>query len=276
MINNKVCVKINCYKGFTYEETLNGIKNAGFRYLELSTSNGNSLGLSQNMPFNELWKIKEDIESRELIPLAIGGNSYIMDDDTSKIISNIYLAKFFDCKYVDTTMFNARNDSESQTSDEEIINHIRYYIPYLEEYNLTLVIELHGKYASGKILNNILKQINNKHVQINYDTGNALYCAGLEVEEMLKDLEENIDDVSFMHLKDKLDAKNVWNFPALGKGYIPFIDIFTILKNHNNNSPLTVEIEFTEKGVSDVSEVDNALIDSANLFKSLNINLLHL
>lgn len=273
MIDNKVCVKINCYKGFSYEETLCGIKNAGFNYLELSTSKGNSLGLSQDMSQDELYKIKEDLSSRNLIPIAIGGNSYIMDDDTSKIIKNITLANFFGCKYVDTTVFNARNDRESQTTDEEIIDHINFYIPYLEKYDLTLVIELHGKYASGKLLSNIINTINNKHVQINYDTGNALYCAGLEVDEMLKDFKENINNVSFIHLKDKLDAKNVWNFPAIGKGYIPFVEIFETLKQNDNYSPLTVEIEFTDKGVRDVNEVNNALIDSANYLKSLNIKL---
>ena len=273
MIDNKICVKINCYKGFSYDETLNGIKNAGFHYLELSTSKGNSLGLSQDMPFNELWKIKEDINSRGLTPFAIGGNSYIMDDDTSKIVSNIYLARFFGCKYVDTTVFNARNDGEAQTSDEEVINHIKFYIPYLEKYDLTLVIELHGKYASGEALANIIKQVNNSHVRINYDTGNALYCAGLEVDEMLEDLKKNVNDVSFFHLKDKLEAKNVWNFPAIGNGYIPFKDVFTILKENNNYSPLIVEIEFTAKGVSSVKEVDEALIDSANYLKSLNIKI---
>lgn len=273
MIDNKVCVKINCYKGFSYEETLNGIKNAGFNYLELSTSKGNSLGLSQDMSQDELIRIKEDLNTRNLIPLAIGGNSYIMDDDTSKIIKNITLANFFGCKYVDTTVFNARNDREAQTTDSDVIDHINYYVPYLEKYDLTLVIELCGKYASGKLLSNIINSVNNKHVQINYDTGNALYCAGLEVNEMLQDFKDNINNVSFIHLKDKLDEKNVLNFPAIGKGYIPFVDIFETLRQNNNHSPLTVEIEFTDKGVSDVKEVDEALVDSANYLKSINIKL---
>lgn len=273
MIDNLVCVKINCYKGFSYEETLNGIKNAGFHNLELSVSKGNSLGLSQDMSFNELWKIKEDIYKRGLTPIAIGGNSYLMDDDTSKIVSNIYLANFFGCKYVDTTVFNARNDKQAQTNDDDIIEHINFFIPYLEKYDLTLVLELHGKYSSGKVFSNIMKQVNNKHVAINYDTGNAIYCAGLDVEEMKNDLKEHINNISFMHLKDKLEEKDVWNFPAIGSGYIPFKDIFEILKQADNHSPLTVEIEFTDKGVNDVKEVDKALLDSANYIKSLNIKI---
>lgn len=273
MMENKVCVKINCYKGFSYQETFDGIKNAGFKYVELSTSKGNSSGISFDSSLNQLTQIKEDLSKRGIIPIAIGGNSYIMDDDTNKLLTNIYLAHFFNCQYVDTTMFNARNDAQALASVNQIVEKIKFYIPYLEQYNLDLVIELHGQYSTGSILTNILNKVNSKHVHINYDTGNALFWGKLEVDEMVNDFKDNIKNISFMHLKDKLDEKQVWNFPALGKGYIPFKDIFKILQDNNNTSTLSVEIEFTEKGVNDVNEVNQALIDSANYLKSLGLNL---
>lgn len=268
---NKVCVKINCYKGFSYLDTLDGIYNAGFKYVELSTSKGNSLNLLQDSSIEELAKLKQDLNNRNLIPIAIGGNSYLMDDDTTKILKNIELANYFDCKYIDTTMFNARNDAGLNAEEDNIINHINFYIPYLEKNNLDLVIELHGNYATGKVLSNILRKINNNHIHINYDTGNALFWGNLSVEGMLDDFKENIDYVSFMHLKDKLGEINEWNFPALGKGYIPFDSIKEILDTHNNNSTLSVEIEFTEKGVSSVEEVHEALIQSYKHLKNIGI-----
>lgn len=272
-MKNKISIKVNCFKGFPYEQTLSGIKNAGFNFVELSTSNGNSLGLSQDMSLDQINNIKDDLNKRKLTPIAIGGNSYIMDDDTSKIISNIKLAELFECKYIDTTVFNARNDKGIIAKDEDVIKHIQYYIPYLEQYNKTLVIELHGEYSTGKSLINILKTTNNEHIKINYDTGNVIFYANYDVEEMMNDFSNCINYVGFMHLKDKLDDKSVWNFPAIGKGYIPFEKIFEILQNANNSSPLIVEIEFTEKGVKDIEEVNSALLDSANYLQSLNIEL---
>lgn len=50
----RVCVKINCYRGFSYLDTLDGICNAGFKYTELSTSKGNSLNLYQDSSIEEL------------------------------------------------------------------------------------------------------------------------------------------------------------------------------------------------------------------------------
>lgn len=273
MLNNKICVKINCYKGFNYNQTLDGIKKAGFNYVELSSSNGNSLGLSQDMSDEELLTIKRDMLNRGLIPLSIGGNSYLMNDDTSKILKNINIAKVMGCKNLVETVFNPRNDKDSFASDIDIANKAKFYIPYLEENNLDLVIELHGNYATGKSITNVLKLIDNKHVHINYDTGNALYWGKLSVEEMFQDFKDNIDNISYMHVKDKLDAIDVWNFPAVGSGYIPFKEIFNELNLKNNNATLSVEVEFTDKGVSNVEEVDKALLDSANYLKSLGFTL---
>ena len=273
MYTNKICVKINCYKGFGYEDTLNGIKNAGLKYVELSSSKGNSLGLSQDMTNEELLNMKNDMLSRGLIPLSIGGNSYIMDDDTSKILKNINIAKVMGCKNIVETVFNPRNDADSFASDEEIADKIKFYIPYLEENDLDLVIELHGNYSTGKTISNILKPVNNKHVHINYDTGNALFWGKLSVEEMVQDYKDSIDNISYMHVKDKLGPIDVWNFPAVGSGYIPFKEIFEELHKKNNNATLSIEVEFTDKGVSEVGEVDKALLDSANYLKSLGFTL---
>lgn len=273
MYTNKICVKINCYKGFNYNQTFDGIKKAGFNYVELSSSNGNSVGLSQEMSDEELLKLKNDMLLRGLIPLSIGGNSYLMDDDTSKIIKNINIAKVLGCRNLVETVFNPRNDADSFASDEEIAEKISFYIPYLEENNLDLVIELHGNYSTGKTITNILKLINNSHIHINYDTGNALYWGKLTVDEMFQDFKDNIDNISYMHIKDKLDALDVWNFPAIGSGYVPFEKIFNELRKHNNNATLSVEVEFTDKGVSNVEEVDKSLLDSANYLKSLGFVL---
>lgn len=268
---NIVSVKINCYKGFSYLETLDGIKNAGIRYVELSSSSGNSLGLKQNASIDELKRLKDDLDKRKIEVISVGGNSFLMDDDTSKIISNIDIAKYFNAKYIITTVFNPRNDADSFASDEEVIEHIEYYIPYLEKNDLDLVLELHGNFSTGKSLINILKKVDSNHVHINYDTGNALYWGNLTVEEMIEDFYNCIDYISYMHMKDKLGEINEWNFPALGSGYIPFTIILDKLKQAHNNATLSIEIEFTEKGVKDVNEVNKALKDSAEYLLSKGI-----
>ena len=158
-------------------------------------------------------------------------------------------------------------------ADEVVVEHINRFIPYLEEYDITLVIELHGNHCTGKILNNIVRLCNSNRIKINYDTANAIFYANFSNEELLNDIEQHIDLINYFHIKDKLGEKNEWNFPALGKGYVPFKEIFNILNKHNNNSLLCAEIEFTKDGPKDIEEINQAVLDSAKYLKENGFEL---
>ena len=53
-----------------------------------------------------------------------------------------------------------------------------------------------------------------------------------------------------------------------GKGYVDFETIFAKLKAANNNSPFSVEIEFTQAGPKDLAEINTAVQDSAEYLKA--------
>jgi len=78
-----------------------------------------------------------------------------------------------------------------------------------------------------------------------------------------EDLRDCIDDVAYVHLKDKAGEANVWDFPAVGKGWINFPGFFKQLEDKGNNSPYSIEIEFTAAGPKDIEEVNQAVKDSA-------------
>ena len=272
-MNNIIAIKTNCYKGFNLDQTIAGIKNAGFKYVEISASPNNSSGISRFAPFNELCDMKDKFISNGLIPIALGGHTNIMDEDlTAGFIHNLKLCKFFDCKYFVTSVGDQHTKEEIAT-DEIVVEHINKFIPYLEEYDINLVIELHGNHCTAKMLNNIVRTCNSERIRINYDTGNAIYNGGLNNDEILKDLESNIDLVNYFHIKDKLGEKNEWNFPALGQGYAPLNKVFSIIKKHNKNSLICAEIEFTASGPKTVEEVDQAVLDSANYLKQQDFEL---
>ena len=71
----------------------------------------------------------------------------------------------------------------------------------------------------------------------------------------------------------QLGGEQEWNFPALGKGYVPFKPIFDTLEEKDNMSPYSIEIEFTEKGPKDLEEINRAVLDSAEYLKSLGFEL---
>ncbi len=77
-----------------------------------------------------------------------------------------------------------------------------------------------------------------------------------------------MENVTSLHLKDKAGARNAWDFPALGKGYVDFETIFHKLDEAGNNAPFSVEIEFTQAGPKDLAEINTAVQDSAEYLKA--------
>ena len=81
------------------------------------------------------------------------------------------------------------------------------------------------------------------------------------------DLAACVEDVAYLHIKDKAGADDVWDFPAPGKGRVDFGKIFEVLKQAGNESPFSVEIEFTPEGPGSLANVDQAVRDSADFFR---------
>ena len=57
-------------------------------------------------------------------------------------------------------------------------------------------------------------------------------------------------------------------FPALGKGYVPFPELFAMMDAADNMSPYSIEIEFTQAGPKDLAEINQAVKDSADYLRA--------
>ena len=77
------------------------------------------------------------------------------------------------------------------------------------------------------------------------------------------DLDASMDAIRYMHLKDKGGERTVWDFPALGKGWLDFPLVFDKLAKAGNDCPFSIEIEFTQAGAKDLAEINQAVKDSA-------------
>ena len=135
---------------------------------------------------------------------------------------------------------------------------------------MRLVIEVHGEHGSGKAVDALIAEIGLPDVKINYDTANAIFYGGVDPAA---DLAAVVSNVAYLHIKDKAGEKNEWNFPALGKGFVDFPKLFSILDLHDNASPLSIEIEFTKDGAKDIDEVNRAVRDSADYLMRLGYTL---
>ena len=267
-----VAANSNCYHGFSIEEAIRGIRAAGFHYIELTATKGWTEHVFPDMTFARLDAIREKLKENDLIPFALSGHCNLMDPSRHHdFIENIRLAGFFGCDYIVSSVGEAHLADQAVADDETVARTLLRLEPELERHDLILAIETHGKdHGTGARLASIVRRARTERICVNYDTANVIFYGDVDPCE---DLAGCVDEVGYMHLKDKAGGDHEWNFPAPGKGRIDFPRIFRILRENGNECPLSVEIEFTEKGPADVQEVDRAVLDSAEYLRAQGFEL---
>lgn len=256
-----IAVNSNSYHGYSLEEALEGISRAGFHYIELTATKGWTEHVSAEMTFEYLLTLKNKMRTLKLIPFALSGHCNLMDKTRLKDFKkNIELAHFFEANYIVSSIGEAHINDEEKVTEDQLVENIKTLIPMLEQYKIKLVLETHGEHSTGKIIKKIVDQIHSKYVSINYDTANVIFYGNVLPEE---DMKTCLDQISYIHLKDKKGKYNEWNFPALGAGQVNFKEIFALLEESKNNSPFSIEIEFTKEGPGSLEEVNKAVKNSA-------------
>ena len=262
-----VAVNSNCYHGFTIEEAIEGIRRAGFRYIELTATKGWTEHVFPDQSFERLLEVKDRLDEAGLIPFAMSGHCNLMDTERiGDFVKNIRLAAFFGCTYIVSSIGEAHLKDRAVADNETVARHVAALVPELERYGLTLVLETHGhEHGTGRVLRDIVRLVGSERVKINYDTANVIFYGRVDPCE---DLAACVDEVGYVHLKDKAGADDAWDFPAPGKGRVDFPTIFKTLEQAGNDSPLSVEIEFTAAGPESLEQVDRAVQDSADYLRA--------
>ncbi len=250
---------------------MEGIRAAGFHYIELTATKGWTEHVFPDQRFDRLLHVQDLLEQNLLIPFALSGHTNLMD--TSRLgdfVNNIRLAHFFGSDYIVSSIGEAHLKDQAVASNQVVAEHIRALVPYLDRYNMTLVLEVHGDHGTGAVIGDIVDLVGSERVRINYDTANAIFYGEADVPA---DFAGCLDKIGYVHLKDKAGAMKEWNFPALGKGTIPFPELFRMMDKADNRSPYSIEIEFTQAGPRDLAEVNQAVMDSAEYLREQGFDL---
>lgn len=262
-----IAANSNCYHGFSIEQAIEGIRRAGFRYIELTATRGWTEHVFPDQPFERLCHVRDLLDKAGLTPFSMSGHCNLMD--TARIndfIRNIQLAAFFGCTYIVSSIGEAHLKDQTVADNAEVARHVAGLVPCLTRYGLTLVLETHGReHGTGAVLADIVRRVGSERVKINYDTANVIFYGNVNP---CADLAACMADVGYLHLKDKAGAPEEWNFPALGEGEVDFPCIFEALQKAGNESPFSVEIEFTQAGPADVAEVDRAMRVSSEYLRA--------
>ncbi|MEG1745075.1 MAG: sugar phosphate isomerase/epimerase family protein, partial [Ruthenibacterium sp.] len=218
-----------------------------------------------------LCAVQDRLSRLGLTAFSMSGHCNLMDvERLPDFVTNMRLAHFFGCRYLVSSVGEAHLKDKATASDERLSQNLKALVPELEKYDLTLVLELHGAHATGEVMQKIVRLVASPRVKINYDTANCLFYGGVKAEE---DVDVCMQEIAYLHLKDKAGAPAEWDFPALGKGYVDFETIFRKLASARNNAPFSVEIEFTKAGPKNLCEVNEAVRLSAEYLRQHGFSL---
>jgi L-ribulose-5-phosphate 3-epimerase len=111
-----------------------------------------------------------------------------------------------------------------------------------EKAGVTIVLETHPDLVTNaEVALTTMRGIDHPNVRINYDTANVYYYN--HAVDTAAELRRITPYVAAVHLKDTDGGYKRWNFPALGRGVVPFAEVFAILDAAQFSGPYTLEIE---------------------------------
>ena len=100
---------------------------------------------------------------------------------------DVYKRQFFGCQYIVSSIGEAHLANKAVADDDEVARCVASLIPMLEENNLILVLETHGKeHGTGEKLARIVRKIGSPRVKLNYDTANVIFYGGVDPVQDLK------------------------------------------------------------------------------------------
>jgi sugar phosphate isomerase/epimerase len=267
-MNNILAGHTNSYHTYGLDEALEGIAQAGFKYVELSAVRGWTEHVPLEATDAQLEEIQAKLDRWALKASALSGHSDLTTaagvEDGKKAVD---LCARLGLSLMNTAIGGHYSEDEDQAS---FMAYIHELADYAAERGVTLALEVHGDImASGQLSIPLIQEINRDNVKINYDTANCVFYGGVEAVD---DLPPVVSYLAHVHLKDTAGGEREWNFPAISEGRLDFDAILKLLEEEGYTGPFSVEIEFQGEPWPPVSEVHRSMKVSYEHLKSLGLS----
>lgn len=267
-MNNILAGHTNSYHTYGLDEALEGIAQAGFKYVELSAVRGWTEHVPLEATDAQLEEIQAKLDRWGLKASALSGHSDLTTaagvEDGKKAVD---LCARLGLSLMNTAIGGHYSEDEDQAS---FMAYIHELADYAAGRGVTLALEVHGDImASGQLSIPLIQEINRDNVKINYDTANCVFYGGVEAVD---DLSPVVPYLAHVHLKDTAGGEREWNFPAISEGRLDFDAILKLLEEEGYTGPFSVEIEFQGEPWPPVSEVHRSMKVSYEHLKSLGLS----
>lgn len=263
-----LAVSTNAYLGFELDRALDGIAAAGFRRVELNTSENRAWKYRVNgdMDDRAFAAVTDALKLSGLTAASLCGYGQLALKSRHESFRRLIdVAEAFGCRTVIQTLDAPEDAGETLLTADELVPVLRQFGDVCQAKGIQLCLELHGAYVTGAAMGKLVQKVAHPCVHINYDTANGLYYAGVFP---YADLADSLGLVGSVHLKDNRGGQGVWDFPALGDGGIDLKKVLDILSG-GTATLVTTEIEYTPAGPRDAAYADETVARSYRYLHSL-------
>jgi sugar phosphate isomerase/epimerase len=247
----RLACRINSYGGFQ-DAAWDHLPVTGISYIFL------------NVPAaEEVENTKQRLKDSGLTAIVLRGETNLsLESSLAELEEQLAICQEMDVEYM--FLSPKRHDATKET----IYGRLREAGDIAEKYGVTIVLETHPDLGTnGDVHLETMRQINHPRVRVNFDSGNIHYYN--EGKNAADELLKIVDYVATVEIKDHSGVYNEWNFPTLGQGIVDIPEVLRVLREHDYQGPITMEIEGI-KGVDwDEETTKRAIEDSVVYLHSL-------
>jgi sugar phosphate isomerase/epimerase len=249
---NPLAGHTNSYHTYGHDEALEGIAEAGFRYVELTAVPGWTEHVALDTPPGE---VRKKLESYGLEAVSISGHSDLTTPDGLEHgLKAVRWAADYGLPIMNTAVGGHQSADENEAA---FLGNMGKLADAAESAGVVVALEIHGDImASSDVTIPLLEKIGRDSVKVNYDTANVEFYSG---DLAVDDLPKITPYLAHVHLKDTTGGKGNWDFPAVGDGIVDFARVLSILEQAGYKGPYSVEIEFKGEPWPPLDEVNASM-----------------
>jgi sugar phosphate isomerase/epimerase len=255
----------NSYHTYSFDESLQGIAEAGYKGVELSAVPGWTDHVDLDAPPAD---VRTMLDGYGLTAVSLSGHSDLTTKDgLAHGIKAVRWAADYGLPIVNTAIGGHWSEEENEAAFLENIGELA---DAARAAGVVVALEIHGDImASGAVTLPLMERIGREEVKVNYDTANCEFYGDVAAVD---DIPAIAPYVAHCHLKDKVGGARVWNFPAPGEGHVDFAGVLKAFRDAGFDGPYSVEIEFEGEPWPPIAEVTRAMGSAYQHLSSLGLS----
>lgn len=227
-MKNPIACRLSSYGEFQ-DVAFEHLASLGVRHVELVVP-----------PPAELPRVQRALAAHGLSASSLHGPCDVVRADVvDQVTSQLPAFQALDCR-----VYFASAKAGAEPLDR-VHDRLRHIGDALAPHGIVLALETHPDLmTNADTALRTLRAVGHPNVRVNFDTAN-LYFYNHDIDAAAE-LRKLVHHVAAVHLKDTDGGYRHWHFPALGRGVVPFAEVFALLREHDFAGPLTLEIEGVE------------------------------